>query len=354
MKKTAKAPLVFSQGLYYTGSTAGSGKITGLLDTYGGLGINTVVFDAKDVTGIVNYRSHSPAVLEYDTHRKRTIDDVDKLIRLLRERRIYTIARIALFRDHLLYLKKPEFAIRSRRTGGPWNASSGELWCDPTNRHVQDYNLSIAVELADRGVDEIQFDYIRFPTNGNLGDASYAYHYGKMPHEAVISHFLQRAYTELSRRNTRVSIDIFGVVAWGKEVDIRKTGQRIGMLAAWCDVISPMLYPSHFNDNFDGYENPGDNPYYFIYHGCRRVSGLARGRTVRPWLQAFRLRTTAYDERYIMEQMKAARDAGAFGYLFWNASNNYEVVRSALSRPAEKRPAHNTPTGERHHEDKRR
>jgi hypothetical protein len=153
-----------------------------------------------------------------------------------------------------------------------------------------------------------------------------------MPNEKVISQFLSRAYAELSRRNTNLSIDIFGVVAWGKETDIRSTGQRIELLAASCDVISPMLYPSHFSDNFDGYENPGDNPYYFIRTGCERVGALARGRPVRPWLQAFRWRTSSYDENYILEQMRAADDAGAKGYLFWNASNNYEVVQAALGK----------------------
>ncbi len=334
IKKASRPALIFTRGLYYTGSTAGNERMQHTLDKYVALGINTVVFDAKDITGIVNYRSHTPGVIEYNTHEKRSIDDIDKLIRSLRSKGLYIIARIALFRDHLLFQKKPEFAIHSRKTGGAWNAQSNELWVDPTNRHVQDYNIALAIELAEKGVDEIQFDYIRFPCAGDLRDARYAYHFGRMSNEAAISQFLKRAYAEISRRNTNLSIDIFGVVAWGKETDIRSTGQRIELMAASCDAISPMLYPSHFSDNFDGFERPGDNPYYFMHTGCKKVMALARGRAVRPWLQAFRWHTSVYDENYILEQIKAAGDAGAFGYLLWNASNNYETAQAALAKLA--------------------
>jgi hypothetical protein len=154
-----------------------------------------------------------------------------------------------------------------------------------------------------------------------------------MPKEAVITHFLERAHKKIAARNARVSIDIFGVVAWGKAVDIGSTGQRIELLARHCDVISPMLYPSHFNDDFDGYARPGDNPYYFIYEGCKKVRALAgKHAVVRPWLQAFRWRVSNYNGQYIITQVKATNDSGAKGYLFWNASNDYDTVLGALER----------------------
>lgn len=329
--RTAKPPIIESRGLYYTGGAIASEKTLVSLERFLAAGINTVVFDAKDITGIVNYRSHVPAAIEHNTHEKRCIDDIDKLIRYLRDRGVYVIARIAVFHDHALYRKKPEYAIRSKSTGKPWSAGS-ELWCDPTNKHVQDYNIALALELAEKGVDEIQFDYIRFPTSGNLGDAAYARHFGPMSKEATITGFLQRAHAELAARHVNLSVDIFGVVAWGKEIDIRQTGQRIEQLAKHCEVISPMLYPSHFNDHFDGHANPGDQPYYFINRGCARVKAMAPQTTVRPWLQAFRWRTKAYNDDYILEQMRGAVDAGAKGYLFWNASNSYDPVYEAMQR----------------------
>ncbi|HDP80653.1 MAG TPA: hypothetical protein ENN21_07410 [Spirochaetes bacterium] len=322
---------VFSRGLYYTGSTAGRSSFFEMLDPYIRQGVNTVVFDAKDITGIINYHSHVPAVVDLNTHGKRTIDDLEKFIRELRKRNIYIIARVAVFHDHLLHRKRPDLAIQSASTGKPWRGPGQELWCDPTSRAVQDYNLSIAVELAEHGVDEIQFDYIRFPTGGNQGDARFAYNFGKMSTADTITGFLRRAHGEISRRNTLLSIDIFGVVAWGKAADIRNTGQDIKMLSKYCDVISPMLYPSHFNDDFDGHAKPGDQPYYFIYTGCAKVRSLAEGTLVRPWLQAFRWRTSSYDADYILQQIRGAYDAGAKGYLFWNASNNYDTVYRALS-----------------------
>jgi hypothetical protein len=327
-RRTSKAPVIFTRGLYFSGGTAGSEKGLLTLERFIPLGINALVFDARDVTGIVNYRSNVPAVLELDTHDKHPIDDIDKLIRWLKERRVYTIARVAVFRDDLLYKRRPMWAIRSKRTGGRWG-EGGEHWCDPTNRGVQDYAIALAVELADKGVDEVQFDYIRFPTTGDLGDAVYAYDFGRMSREQTIARFLERAHAELSKRNTRLSIDIFGVVAWGKEVDIDATGQRIQLLAPHCDVISPMLYPSHFNDEFDGYANPGDNPYYFIFNGCKKVGALAGRTAIRPWLQAFRWRVSNYGPGYIREQVKASDDSGANGYLFWNAGNSYEEVYDA-------------------------
>ncbi|HPQ52077.1 MAG TPA: putative glycoside hydrolase [Spirochaetota bacterium] len=331
MRNRKKPELVHSRGLYYTGSSIGNERVLKQIDEFRKVGMNTVVFDVKDITGIVNYYSNVPDVQEYNAHGKRSIDNIDSILRYLKSRNIYVIARIAVFHDHHMYRHNPSIAIRSKSTGGTWNPRSKELWLDPTNRQAQDYSIGLAVEMADKGVDEIQFDYIRFPTVGNLGDADYAYHFGKMSNDNVITHFLKRAYREISSRNTRLSIDIFGVVAWGKEVDVRRTGQRIESLAQYCDVISPMLYPSHFSNNFNGFPNPGDHPYHFIFEGCKKVAGRAGSTAVRPWLQAFGWRVSSYDEQYILRQVKASNDSGAKGYLFWNASNNYSTVLRAMT-----------------------
>ncbi len=331
MKNKQMPALITARGLYYTGGSIGNERVLKSVDEYAKYGLNTIVFDAKDVTGIVNYYSNNPDVQEYNAHEKRTIDNIDNLIRYFKRRGVYVIARIAVFHDHLLFKKNPDWAIHSKSTGRPWSPNTRELWLDPTNRHVQDYSIGMAVELAEKGVDEIQFDYIRFPTTGNLADAAFANHFGAMPKEQTIVQFLKRAHDEISVRNCRLSIDIFGVVAWGKTVDIQQTGQRIDLLSKHCDVISPMLYPSHFSDNFNGFANPGDHPYHFIYEGCKKVIGLSGDRVIRPWLQAFRWRVSSYDERYIIKQIQASDDSGAKGYLFWNASNNYETVLRALA-----------------------
>ncbi|MDY6935939.1 MAG: putative glycoside hydrolase [Spirochaetota bacterium] len=333
-KKRKKPEIKYVRGLYFTGYSIGSENIVQTIKRLKEVGINAIVFDAKDVVGVVNYYSRVSDVQQYRTHDKRSIDDIDKLIRILRENNIYIIVRISVFRDHLICRRNPNFAIRSRSTGGIWNYGSKELWCDPSNKMVQDYNIALAIELADKGVDEIQFDYIRFPTVGNIRDADFKYHFGRMSNEETIAHFLKRAYNEISPRNTLLSIDIFGVVAWGKKVDIRNTGQKVEILSQYCDILSPMLYPSHFEDHFEGFEKPGDHPYYFIYNGCRKVTALSGGKAVRPWLQAFKWRTTLYNKYYILEEILACRDAGAVGYMFWNSRNNYDTVYQALSHMA--------------------
>ncbi len=331
-----KPELIFTKGIYLTGTSTGREDIFQKIERFKRLGINTLVFDAKDVTGIVNYNSEVKDVIKYNTHAKRPIDNIDKLIRELKQRKIHSIARISVFQDRLLYKKNRSLAIRSKRTGKGWRTGR-ELWCDPTNKTVQDYNIAIAVELAEKGVDEIQFDYIRFPTTGNLKDAKYTNSFGRMKKEETIAHFLKRAYKEISARNTLLSIDIFGVVAWSKDIDIEKTGQKIEFLYQYCDIISPMLYPSHFDFNFDGRDNPADHPYYFIFTGSKKVISLSKGKTaVRPWLQAFKWRVTDYNAEYIIKQIKAAKDSGSNGYLFWNSSNNYDTVFKALEILSEK------------------
>jgi len=331
VKENRAGRLINTKGLYFTGDTAGGADFSSRLDVMKKAGLNTIVFDIKDITGIVHIRSSAELVKKYNLNRRGAIDNLPKLLRDCRERGIYTIARVSLFSDHLLYDSAPSLRIKSRRTGGNWSSGSREKWCDPTSRIVQDYNITLAAEAAAAGVDEIQFDYIRFPTKGDMSDAVYAYDFGKMDRSEVISHFLKRAGEALTPYNVFISIDIFGVVAWGKEIDIKKTGQRVEMLAQYCDVISPMLYPSHFNDNFDGFAKPGDNPYHFIFSGCQRVKNLAGGNAaVRPWLQAFPWRVSRYNADYIVKQIEAADASGAHGYLFWNASNSYNEVFQAM------------------------
>jgi len=330
-RNKTKAKIPFTKGLYFTASSAGRNSIISTVDKFSEIGINTVVFDIKDVEGTLSFYSKNPLVRSLELDKNKTINSLPKLISELKKRNIYTIARIACFRDHIIAKKCPELAVRSKSSKGIWNESSNELWIDPTNKYVQEYIISLAVEVAEYGVDEIQLDYIRFPTASNIEDASFAWHFGSMKKEEAIASFLKKIYREMNLRNTNLSIDIFGVVAWGYEGDINSTGQRIKLLAPHCDVISPMLYPSHFNDHFDGYQKPGDNPEYFIAKGVELVKKDAGGKIVRPWLQAFGWRVSNYNEAYIKAQVKASDASGAKGYLFWNASSDYKKVYSAYS-----------------------
>lgn len=323
--------LISARGLYITGTTAGSPKFLERIQHLKKTGINAVVFDVKDVDGMLTYRSRAPLAVKYDLHERASIDNIDLFIKNLKDQGIYVIARISAFRDIQLVKKAPDLAIKSKRAGGTWKGG-GEVWCDPTNMTVQNYVIDLSLEMASKGVDEIQFDYIRFPTDGSQADTSFSFESGQVSREQTISNFLKRAHEKISTANTRLSIDIFGVVAWGKEVDINSTGQRIELLSPYCDYISPMLYPSHFNNGFDGYNNPADHPYYFINEGNKKVMSLiGENKTkIRPWLQAFRWKVTSYGSQYIVKQVQASDDSNAMGYLFWNASNDYKYVLSAM------------------------
>lgn len=320
------------RGLYFSGDHAGGNSFLDRLPYFKSIGINAIVFDVKDITGIVQLKtSRVREVREFDLNREGGIDNLGRLVRECRKNGIYMIARISVFRDHLLYQSDPSSRIKSGNGGGDWKHGEKELWCDPTNRKVQDYNIALASELAAAGVDEIQFDYIRFPTLGNQGDAMFSWPEGRKDRVEVITDFLRRAHRSVSSHKAFLGVDIFGVTAWGKDVDVKRLGQQIDEIAANCDVISPMLYPSHFSDNFDGYARPGDQPYYFMYNGCKKVLELAGKKCyVRPWLQAFAWRVSNYNAGYILEQVRAAGEAGASGYLFWNASNKYDEVFRAM------------------------
>jgi len=331
-QKPEKVP--YTSGIYLTGTNAGSSKFYSSIKNLKSKGINAVVFDIKDITGIINFKSSLPEVKKYKTSKNRTIHNLPLLIKKLKKHGIYSIARIAVFRDHRMVRRNSYFAIHSKRTGDIWNKYSKELWCDPTNKKVQDYNIKLAIEVANMGVNEIQFDYIRFPTVGNLRDAKFRYDFGPMKKEKAIAHFLKRSYREMKKRKTFLSIDIFGVVAWNKKVDIIKTGQRIQLLAKYCDVISPMLYPSHFSDDFDNNADPRVDSYYYIFTGSKKVRKLGGKKIIiRPWLQAFKWRVNNYNTKYISDQMKGSDDGSGHGYLFWNARNDYDMVYKALSNP---------------------
>jgi hypothetical protein len=184
------------------------------------------------------------------------------------------------------------------------------------------------------GVDEVQFDYIRYPAEGNLSNVHY--HKVKNYKDKIrhIRNFLKKAQAILKVHNVLCSIDVFGIVAWGEIQDVKSTGQDLEQLSYFVDIISPMLYPSHFNRNFDGFKNPADAGFYFIHKGCNKVLEITKDRvTVRPWLQAFRWRVSSsiYNTSYIHEQISGVVKSGAVGWLMWNAGNNYNLVYRALA-----------------------
>jgi hypothetical protein len=291
--------------------------------------LNAVVIDVKGDRGWILYRTQVPEALAAGAQGPGTLKDFDGLMADLKSRGIYTIARIVTFKDNILANARPELAIIDTRTGKPWIDNEKLAWVDPFREEVWSYNIAIAREAAARGFDEIQFDYVRFPTDGKLAAAKYSAPNNKDTRLPAIAGFLGRARRELGPLGVYVAADVFGYTAFNEnDTDI---GQRIEELAPHLDFFCPMVYPSGYQRGIPGFRNPVQNPYEVVRESVRLTRQRAahtRAR-VRPWLQDFR--DYAFDRRIfgvteIRAQIKGADDAGAVGWMLWNPRNDYTAA----------------------------
>ena len=323
------------RAIYLTGVMAGSDHGERIIRHWREVGGNAVVFDVKDSDGIVNIAFDHPLA----TGQRHYISDLPKLIHFLHSENMHAIARIAIFRDEHLVTTHPELAVKSRSTGQPWRENGKLVWTDPSNLKVQDYDIALAKFVAQSGVDEVQFDYVRFPAEGDQKDAAFNFQTdhskvetGLAPSRSeVIADFLSRAYAQLHPTGVLFSLDVFGVMAWQRPVDLAHTGQDIVAMAKHCDVLSPMIYPSHFF-GMDGIAHPGDAPEHFIGESMDRFKLITKDSSVviRPWLQAFAWRTKTYSPKYVEVQIEVAKQKGGIGFLFWNANNDYSKPYTAM------------------------
>ena len=317
------------RAVYLTGVMAGSDHGLRIIRHWREVGGNAVVFDIKDSDGIVNIAFDHPLA----TGQRHYISDLPKFIHFLHSENMHAIARIAIFRDEHLVTTHPELAVKSRSAGQPWRENGKLVWTDPSNPKVQDYDIALARFVAQAGVDEVQFDYVRFPAEGDQKDTVFTFQteHPKQQRSEVIADFLQRAYAQIHPTGALFSLDVFGVMAWQRPVDLSHTGQDIVAMAKHCDVISPMIYPSHFF-GMDGIAHPGDAPEHFIGESMDRFKLITKdsGVVIRPWLQAFAWRTKTYSPQYVEVQVEVAKQKGGIGFLFWNANNDYSKPYTAM------------------------
>jgi len=297
-----------------------------VLDLVVGTELNAVVIDVKGDRGWIVYPTEIPEALAAGAQGPATLRDFDAFMSDLKSRGVYTIGRIVTFKDNALANHRRDLAIIDTRTGQPWMDNERLAWLDPFREEVWDYNLAIAREAVRRGFDEIQFDYVRFPTDGRLAAAQYSKPNSKETRLPTIAAFLARARRELGAMGAFVAADVFGYTAFNEnDTDI---GQRIEELTPHLDYISPMVYPSGYQRGIPNYRNPVEHPYEVVFETVRLIlkrSGHTRVR-VRPWLQDFR--DYAFDHRpfgvpEILAQIKAADDGGALGWMLWNPRNDY-------------------------------
>lgn len=328
-------PLVSQkQGIYWTGYTSGSRRAREQADLLVKSGGNSVVFDVKEVEGKVYYPTKIKAINDIGALSVR-IPDVSKFVRNLHSKGLHVIARLTLFKDEALANARKDLTIKDARSGQPWSNREGLVWVDPSNPEVVAYNLALLREVVSYGVDEVQFDYIRFPALGaDTESVKYWYqqHNKDWTREQVIVDFLRQARAAVSDYEVELSADVFGIVAWNDGIDGKIVGQDIKGMVEYLDAIYPMVYPSHFGSGFANRPDPANDAYFFVKKSTEKFLKLVEGTgtEVRPWIQGFRLGVNNFGTGYIREQIKAVHDAGADDFMIWNAANDYEYAWKAF------------------------
>ncbi|HSR89602.1 MAG TPA: putative glycoside hydrolase [Candidatus Udaeobacter sp.] len=309
------------KGLYLTAFSAGSPKkVAEIIDLINKTELNAVVIDIKDYSGKVLYDSQNKLVNDLKTDENR-LGNVPDLIKKFHDKNIYVIARQTVFQDPILAAKKPEWAIKNK-SGNLWRDNKGLSWVDPSKKEVWAYNVAIAKEAIGLGFDEINFDYVRFPSDGNMSQAVYAT--GNEKKYKVMGEFYHFLNTKLKDEPALISLDMFGFVMEKTGEDDMNIGQRITDAVDQVDYISPMMYPSHYPSGHLGLANPAQYPGLVFEHGLKLgvPKFVDKRAQVRPWIQAFNL-GAVYDSGKIRTQIDEVEKYTEAGWLMWNASNRY-------------------------------
>lgn len=326
LRKQHTAPPKEVRGIYMSAYTASDkGRRERLFKLIDETELNAVVIDIKDSTGLIFFDARNPLFQNSNAVDGR-ITDLHALLADLKQRGIWTIARQVVFQDPRLAEARPDLAVQSRSTKKSWRDRRGLRWMDPASREVWDYNVALAREAIARGFNEVQFDYIRFPSDGDIGDMRFPVWDGDEPKYEVMRDFFEYLDKSLHPTGAKLSVDLFGMTfsRVDKLQDDLNIGQRVVDAAPFMDYISPMVYPSHYPPNFEGYANPAEHPYAIVNIALEDARPFFRNNfeQVRPWLQDFDL-GAEYTAAMVKAQIKAVRDNKASGWLLWNPSNIY-------------------------------
>ena len=330
------------RGIYISGPMAGSTELfQNILDSAAGTEINTVVIDFKDDQGRITCPVDSPVASEIGACRP-YVQDMKELIASLKERGLYVIARVVAFRDPWLAEKKPEWSLHLA-DGSLYRDRQGMAWVDPYRKEVWDYLVEVGTEAKEAGFDEVQFDYIRFSTEGTMRDVVFdeAVTGGRSKTD-VITEFVKYAYENLASQGLFVSADVFGTII-GSDIDAQAVYTE---MAKHLDYICPMIYPSHYGPGNFGLEHPDTMPYETVLEALKKSQMVmdqaaeADGHVssqaiVRPWLQDFTASYLGegnyipYGYNEVQRQIQAVKDAGYDEWMLWSAANRYHFKEEA-------------------------
>ncbi len=293
--------------------------------------LNTVVIDVKEIEGEV----YIPGVKldnRIDVYVP-AVRDIKEYLSTLKDRGVYTIARIVVFKDFRLAKEKPEWAVQSSSPlpkavengfdPQVWVDNKGSPWGDPYNPWVWKYNIDIAVQAVELGFQEVQFDYIRFPSDGSTRLCVYSKPHSIDSSTKALAMFLKKAQERLKPMGANISIDVFGLA--GSNDDGLGIGQKLSGLLESIDTVSPMMYPSHYAKGEFGIKDPNSSPYETVYRSVKDTLKVIGNKNVelRPYLQDFSLRGVRYTAKEVNDQIQAALDLGVSEWLLWNPGCRY-------------------------------
>lgn len=285
--------------------------------------VNSIIIDVKDYSGTVSFSTGNPDIAKIGSEEIR-VRDLREFIAELHEKNIYTIARITVFQDPVFSKARPGEAVTDSR-GGLWKDKNGLTYVDPASREFWDYIVEIARASEQVGFDELNFDYIRYPSDGPVQYMTFP----KSGKGFVKADKLEEFFVYL-REHTRdlgvpISADLFGFVT--EHTNDLNIGQVLERTAPHFDYIAPMVYPSHYPPGHLGYKNPASYPYevvnFAMKSGATRLEAASTTPLkLRPWLQDFDLGAD-YDAAMVRKQMQATYDAGLTSWMMWDPANRY-------------------------------
>ena len=310
--------------------------------------LNAIVIDVKDYSGTIGFPTESPA-LKAATLKNCGAPDMKEFLETLEAKGIYRIARITVFQDPFYTALHPELAVHKKSASTtPWKDYKGLSFIDVSAKPYWDYIIELSKETYNIGFDEINFDYIRFPSDGNMADTHYSWS-GNRPKAEALEDFFSYLYSELAPTGVKMSADLFGMTT--TNTDDLNIGQVLERALPYFDYISPMVYPSHYPRGFNGWQNPNNYPYEVIHYSMSRAvertiatttpvktnSGLLYSTTtkpflytknyhsalkLRPWIQDFDYGGN-YDVAEVKAQIQATYDSGLTSWMLWSPSNKY-------------------------------
>ncbi len=324
----------FTKGIYLTAYTINTPKFYAVLDSAEAAGINNLIFDLKNMNGHLFFRMPQKGFLMSENIKPIVV--IGEVVKAAHKRNMRAVARVVMFHDQLT-AQRDSILRPENINGGVWKESKRKKasWLDSSNPKVQNTLLDIIEVIAKKGVDEIQLDYVRFPTQGKISDAVFAFQkedslkvrsdstYIFRQKSDIIMDFVSRAKKICDKHEVTLTADVFAIVSWQRSADINATGQDIKKMTKHLDAIHPMIYSSHFAKDFGFRENLYNEPYFIVYKGSVLSKKYANDKCrIIPYIQSNSWKVN-YGYDYIAGQIQAVIDSNSDGYILWNASNRY-------------------------------